>query len=627
MKSMKLKPSISEPFLKIGAALAGGILLFVLVIGIATTSFRTIYSGRIFPNIQIGWINLSGQAPIDAADLLRREIQYPEQGEITLQYDDLSWTATPAELGLFFSPQFNAELAFNTGREGNIARRIAAQIQILRHGMILAPQFVMDEKTGLEYLAGLAAEVNQPVMEASLELDGLEVLVQPGQIGREMDIQASLEVVGLQLQSMQDGSIPLIVTETYPVILDVTAQAEFARQILSQPLLLQIPDAAENDPGPWSIQPDKLVEMMIIERINTDNGGEYRIALDSEALREYLVEREGTINRIPKSARMYFDDETNELVLIEDDETGLVLDINQSIIDIQAQLLEGTHAIDLAVEKTFPGVTSEHTAEELGITELVSSQTSYFYGSDGSRINNIATAAAKFHGIFIAPGETFSMAEQLGDVSLDEGYSEAWIILGDRTIKGVGGGVCQVSTTLFRTVFFGGYQVVERHPHAYRVLYYEQNPNGSNNPKLAGLDATVYVPIVDFKFTNDSDHWLLMETYVYEGYRQLLWRFYSTSDGRTVNWSTTGLENKKDPPDPIYEENSDLAKGEIKQVDWAVDGATVTITRDVFRDGQKLWQDFFKTKYQPWAAICQYGPDTGNYPPENPDPDDPCKRK
>ena len=627
MKSMKLKPSISESLLKIGAALAGGILIFVLVIGIATTSFRAIYSGRIFPNIQIGWINLSGQAPIDAADLLKREIQYPEQGEITLQYDDLSWTATPAELGLFFSPQFNAELAFNTGREGNIARRIAAQIQILRHGMILAPQFVMDEKTGSEYLAGLAADVNQPVMEASLELDGLEVLVQPGQIGREMDIQASLEVVGLQMQSMQDGSIPLIVTETYPVILDVTAQAEFARQILSQPLLLQIPDAADNDPGPWSIQPDKLVEMMIIERINTDNGGEYRIALDSEALREYLVGREGTINRNPKSARMYFDDEIKELVLIEEDETGLVLDINQSIIDIQAQLLEGTHAIDLAVEKTFPGVTSEHTAEELGIIELVSSQISYFYGSDGSRINNIATAAAKFHGIFIAPGETFSMAEQLGDVSLDEGYSEAWIILGDRTIKGVGGGVCQVSTTLFRTVFFGGYQVVERHPHAYRVLYYEQNPNGSNNPKLAGLDATVYVPIVDFKFTNDSDHWLLMETYVYEDYRQLLWKFYSTSDGRTVNWNTTGLENKKDPPDPIYEENSDLAKGEIRQVDWAVDGATVTITRDVSRDGQKLWQDIFKTKYQPWAAICQYGPDTGNYPPENPDLDDPCKRK
>ncbi len=627
MKSMKHKPTIPENLLKIGAALVGGILLFILVIGLATMSFRAVYSGRIFPNIQIGWVNLSGQAPIDAADLLRREVPYPEQGEITLQYDDLIWSAAPAELGLFFSPQFNAELAFNAGREGNIARRIAAQIQILRHGMILAPQFVMDEKTGSEYLAGLAVEVNQPVMEASLELNGLEVVVQPGQIGREMDIPASLEVVRLQMQSMQDGSIPLIVTETYPAILDVTAQAEFARQILSQPLLLQIPDAAENDPGPWSIQPEKLVQMMIIERVTTDNGDEYRIALDSEALREYLVGREGKINQDPKNARMYFDDETEELVLIEEDETGLVLDINQSIIDIQAQLLEGTHEIDLAVEKTFPDITSEHTAADLGITELVSSQTSYYYGSDNSRINNISTAAAKFHGVFVAPGETFSMAEQLGDVSLDEGYSEAWIIFGDRTIKGVGGGVCQVSTTLFRTVFFAGYQVVERYPHAYRVLYYEQNPNGSNNSKLAGLDATVYVPLVDFKFTNDSDSWLLMETYVYEDYRQLLWKFYSTSDGRTVTLDTTGLKKKKDPPDPIYEENPDLAKGEIKQVDWAVDGATVTITRNVFRDEQKLWQDIFTTKYQPWAAICQYGPGTKNYPPENPDPDDPCKKK
>ncbi len=627
MKSMKLSPSLSKTLLKIGAALAGGILIFVLMIGIATMSFRAIYSGRIFPNIQLGWVNLSGQAPLEAADLLRREFQYPQQGEITLQYDDLSWTATPAELGMFFSPQYNAEIAFNTGREGNIARRIAAQIQILRHGIILAPQFVMDEQTGSEYLIGLAAEVNQPVMEASLELDGLEVLVQPGQIGREMDIQASLDVVALQMESMQNGSIPLIVTETYPAILDVTAQAEFARQILSQPLLLQIPDAADNDPGPWSIQPDKLVQMMVIERVSTGNGDEYRIALDSEALREYLVGREGTINQAPQNARMYFDDETKELVLIEDDQTGLELDIDQSIIDIQAQLSEGKHQIDLSVEKTFPAVTSEHTAEELGITELVSSQTSYYYGSDSSRINNIATAAGKFHGVFVAPGETFSMAGQLGDISLDEGYSEAWIIFGDRTIKGVGGGVCQVSTTLFRTVFFGGYPVAERHPHAYRVLYYEQNPNGSNNPKLAGLDATVYVPIVDFKFTNDTDQWLLMETYVYADYRQLVWKFYGTSDGRTVDWSTTGLKSKKDPPDPIYEENPDLAKGEIKQVDWAVDGATVTITRDVYRDGQKLWQDIFKTKYQPWAAICQYGPGTKNYPPENPDPDDPCKKK
>ena len=624
---MKTKPDHLRILVKTIAALAGGLLLFALVVSLFTLGFRAVYDGRVFPGIYLGWINLSGQTPTDAADLLKEEYTYPDQGKITLQYDDLSWEVSPAEIGLFFSPNYNAELAFQTGREGGITKRITAQIQVLRHGIILDPQFVLDEKTGTEYLEGIAAEVNQPAIEASLKLDGLEVLVQPGQIGREMDIPASLEVVALQMRTLQDGSIPLIVYETYPDILDVSAQAKTAREILSQPLVLKIPDATENDPGPWSLSPQQLVEMMIIERISTHDGDSYRITLDPEQLREYLEEKEKKINREPQNARMYFDDDTRKLVLIEKEIIGLALDIDQTIVGIEEQLATGNHEIALVIEKTRPDVTEMNTAEELGISELVSAETTYFYGSDSSRINNIATAAAKFHGVFIAPGETFSMAEQLGDISLDTGYAEAWIIFGDRTIKGVGGGVCQVSTTLFRTVFFGGFPVVERYQHSYRVLYYEQRPNGTNNPKLAGLDATVYVPLVDFKFTNDTEYWMLMETYVNKAQRRLTWKFYSTSDGRTVNWSTTGLKKKIDPPDPIYEENPELAKGVVKQVDWAVEGATVTVTRDVYRDGQKLWHDIFKTKYQPWAAVCQYGPGTNKMPPENPDPDNPCKKK
>ena len=613
--------------IRIIASLVGGMFLFSLVTGLATIGFLTIYQGRIFPGISMGWVNLSGQTPEDAADLLRKEYSYPEEGQITLQYDDLSWEIHPAELGLFFSPNFNAERAFNIGRKGLITDRIVAQIQVLRHGISLAPQFVMDEETGIQFLRGIAGDVNQDVVEASIQLNGLEVLVQPGQIGRELDIQASLDVVALQMRTLQSGSIPMIVNETYPEILDVSAQAEFAREILSQPLAIKIPDQTKSDPGPWTLAPESLVGMMILERISTDDGDSYRIALDSEKLREFLVARADKINRDSRNARLYFDDDTRELVLIEEEQTGLELDIDQSIVAIQEGLANGEHEIALVVERTLPVITKDTAAKELGITELVSSQTTYFMGSDSSRINNIATAAEKFHGIFVAPGETFSMAEQLGDVTLDEGYSEAWIIFGDRTIKGVGGGVCQVSTTLFRAVFFGGFPIVERHPHAYRVLYYEQNPNGSNNPKLAGLDATVYVPVVDFKFTNDTDDWLLMETYISKTGRWLTWKFYSTSDGRRVDWDTTGLKKKKDPPDPIYEENPELAKGEVKQVDWAVEGATVTVTRRVYRDGRELWEDIFKTKYQPWAAICQYGPGTKKMPPKNIDPDDPCKLK
>ena len=208
------------------------------------------------------------------------------------------------------------------------------------------------------------------------------------------------------------------------------------------------------------------------------------------------------------------------------------------------------------------------------------------------------------------------MADVLGDVSLDTGYAEALIILGDRTIKGVGGGVCQVSTTLFHAAFFGGYQIDLRWPHAYRVKYYEQTASGGHDEDLAGLDTTVFAPQVDFRFTNNSPNWLLMETY--PGNHSLTWKFYSTSDGRTVDWQTSGQQNIVEPPDPSYEENPDLAKDEIKQVDWAVDGADVSVTRNVTRDGSIIHNDTFETHYIAWQAKFSMDPERKSPHPSPP---------
>jgi vancomycin resistance protein YoaR len=200
------------------------------------------------------------------------------------------------------------------------------------------------------------------------------------------------------------------------------------------------------------------------------------------------------------------------------------------------------------------------------------------------------------------------MGDAMGDVSLDNGFAEALIIYGGRTIKGVGGGVCQVSTTLFRTVFFGGYPVVERYSHAYRVSYYERTVSGAVDPNLAGLDATVYFPLVDFKFTNDTPYWILMETYM--GESSLTWKFYSTSDGRSVTWETTGPQNVTPPPKPLFEENDELKAGQIKQVDWAANGADVDVTRTVWKNGAVYFNDEFRTHYEPWRAVCQVAPGT-----------------
>ena len=498
-------------------------------------------------------------------------------------------------------------------RQADYAVRAVLHVAQLEEGERMATSVIAEEENiPLPFLAKIVSQLSvKGILDA---MRGASGGVRLARLPRDISLLEVIEAI--------DGEISLVIEEDEPAILDVTAQAELARQMLSAPLVLSLPKAQEGDPGPWRFSPADLAEMLTIERVATPEGAAYRVGLDTTQLRAFLNEVAPSLTRQAANARFIFNDDTRELEVIQPAVTGQSLDVEASIQNINAALAAGEHQVTLDMEYTLPAVGNDATAAELGITELVNDEISYFRGSDSSRIQNIKTASSRFHGVLVAPGETFSMASVLGDVSLDTGYAEAWIIYGDRTIKGVGGGVCQVSTTLFRNVYFAGFPVVERHPHAYRVYYYEQT-YGGYDPGLAGLDATVYVPLVDFKFTNDTPYWLLMETYM--GDTWLQWKFYSTADGRSVQSRSSGLKNIQDPPDPVYIENPDLAKGTIKQVDWAVDGADVSVTRTVYRDGTLIIEDVFNTHYEPWRAVCEYGPGTAGMPPKRIDPNNPCK--
>ena len=588
-------------------ALAIGLALFTLSAALVPAVYGMAYADRIFPGVSVSGVDLSGLTVNEAAALLAQRLDYPQRGQIIFQEGQTLWTATPAQVGLFLDAQITASTAFQHGRSGGYLAQVAARWQAWSRGVSISPLFIFDQRVAQTYLQGIAADVDRPIIEASLGISGVEVIVRSGQVGRTLDVPAAILALDTQLKTLTDGIVPLVVHETPPVILDVTEQAELARQILSAPLVLRIPSAAPGDPGPWSFEPVTLAGMLAIERVQTEQGERYQVGVSSLALRSLLEQIAPSLVVYPKNARFIFNDDTRQLDLLEPGAIGRSLDIETSLAQINQQIAAGQHTIDLDMEYTNPPVTDDATAESLGITELVHAETSYFRGSAAERIQNITLASAHFHGILVAPGESFSMADVLGDVSLDSGYAEALIIFGDRTIRGVGGGVCQVSTTLFRAAFFAGFQIDERYAHAYRVGYYEQ-VYGGTNPDLAGLDATVYAPVVDFRFTNDTPYWLLMETYVSGA--TLTWKFYSTSDGRSVDWDTSGLQNVEEPPEPLYEENPDLPEGTIKQVDWAVDGADVTVTRTVTRDGAVLHSDTFRTHYQPWRAIYQYGPGT-----------------
>lgn len=590
----------------------GGFVIFMVLMIVWVLGYQLIYAGRIFPGVSVGGVDVSGLSRDEAISKLSQTLSYSHTGKILFRDGEKVWVASPSELGMVFDPTASAIAAYNYGRKGGLFVALTGQINSRGLGADVAPVVLFDQRVAYNYLQNIGLQVNQPVVEASLNIEGTNVIAQSGQYGRALNLDATLIYLGAQLQTFRDGEVTLVIQETAPKLLDVSSQADAARRILSAPLVIAVPNYREGDPGPWTYDVPVLANMMSVNIVDVNGTSQMQVGLEPTLLRNSLSDLKVYVDRIPKNARFIFDDATGQLQPISASAVGRVMDVEASIIAINEALLRGEHTVNLVLTEELPKIQDTATGTELGITQLVAQQTTYFYGSSAARIQNIEAAAANFHGVLVAPGEIFSMGNYMSDVSLENGYAEALIIYGGRTIKGVGGGVCQVSTTLFRTVFLAGFPVVERYSHAYRVSYYEMNASGNVDTNFAGLDATVYFPLVDFKFKNDTPYWMLMETYVNPAARTITWKLYSTSDGRSVTWDTTGPVNTVEPPESIFEENEELDFNEIKQIDYAAEGADVTVNRTVWRDGLVYFADQFITHYEPWAAICQYGPGTEN---------------
>ncbi|MDO8621483.1 MAG: VanW family protein [Candidatus Levybacteria bacterium] len=255
--------------------------------------------------------------------------------------------------------------------------------------------------------------------------------------------------------------------------------------------------------------------------------------------------------------------------------------------------------ISIPVKILKPKITIDKI-NNLGIKELIGEGNSLFQHSIVNRVYNVTLAATRLNGILVAPNEVFSFNKALGDVSAFTGYQQAYVIENGRTVLGDGGGVCQVSTTLFRAVLNAGLPIIERHAHAYRVGYYEQD-------SPPGIDATVYSPNVDFKFKNDTDKYILIQTSINPDIEQLTFSLYGTTDGRSVTLTKPIVTNEVPPPPDVYQDDPTLPKGTIKQIDFSAWGANVSFARTVMKDNKEYLSDKFTSNFQAWRAIYLRG--------------------
>lgn len=256
--------------------------------------------------------------------------------------------------------------------------------------------------------------------------------------------------------------------------------------------------------------------------------------------------------------------------------------------------------IEIPIKIIKPKISTE-SVNTFGIKELIASGSSHFAHSIPGRIYNISLAAGRIDGALIPPGQIFSFNNTLGDITSFTGYQQAYIIKDGKTVLGDGGGVCQVSTTLFRTVLNAGLTILERNPHSYRVGYYEQD-------SPPGLDATVYYPGVDFKFKNDTKNYILIQSSIDPAEEKLTFYLYGTKDSRNVSISKPVITNEAPPPSPAFQDDPTLSPGETRQIDFAAWGSKITFYRTVSKDGKTILSDKFVSNYQPWQAVYLRGP-------------------
>ncbi|HET8606245.1 MAG TPA: VanW family protein [Gaiellaceae bacterium] len=439
-----------------------------------------------------------------------------------------------------------------------------------------------DQALGLK-VAQLAARVDRSPREAALVRHGLSVELVPGRTGRVLDRAAAdrLVVDALGSLSRSPGVIRLPVVARRPKIAaaDLRPALRQARLALSAPVRLVSGSTA------WRLPRWRLATLLELPA-----DGRTQLRIGGPAATDYFGRLEKSVGHAPVDARFAVD---GPQVRIVPSRPGVGLDVLHSVSAIlAAATTPGNRTATLVTERTLPKRTTAD-AQKMGITGLVSSYET-FYGGIPNRLHNVALVAHLIDGALIKPGQEFSFNKTTGERSAAKGFLEAPVIVNGELQTGLGGGVCQVSTTVFNAAFQAGLSITERTNHALYISHYP-----------LGRDATVDYPNVDLRFVNDTGHWLLLRTFVGTG--SLVVDLYGTPVHRKVEVDTAPL--RVVAPFPVKKvKDPTLPKGQQVVEQAGVPAQATSVRRRVYAaNGKLLYDSTWYSSYRAEPEVLQVG--------------------
>lgn len=574
-------------------------VIFTLLLG----AFRYRYLDLITPGVTAFGVELGGMSREEALETLSQRFTYDQTTVFTFRDGNRTWELSARDLGLSFDVEATVDEALAQTQPDDHLNGLLHQFNVWQNGYAVTPIIRYDQTSALNHILQIAQAVNQPAQSASLQIDEqFNVTTIPPQSGRILDVEASLKLLNNAILALNGSTeIPLITHETLPKIGAVDHAIGRIEAALSSDLSLTATSETGEVLGPWTISPTQIASLLEIELINLPDGTQqYTVNADLSGFATTLEQLAPALMTLPADGRFQFDPITRQLIPIKAPVVGRALNVEATLERLQNAVFNTVNReIPMVFDYVQPRYHANVTAAELGITELIGEATTYYTGSGPNRRHNIAEGTARINGVIIGPNEEFSFNDLVGEISFESGFKEGAVIIGNSTVAGVGGGICQVSTTVFRAALNGGYWITERNTHAYRVHYYELNGQPT------GMDAAIWSPDRDFKFLNDTPHHLLIEAVISPNNSELTFRIYSTSIGRQVTISEPQIQNIVEIPATRYVLNPDLQAGEIYQVEVPAEGMDVTVTRRVTEADGTTRTDRVFTHYLPWRAVYE----------------------
>ncbi len=555
---------------------------------------QTAYQGRALPGVHVGVLQLAGLTEADAGGVLDVAAHPLLASPAIFVLGSREWRPTAQEMGISLDTAQMARDALAAGRTGFwLLRWPQEAIAAARHQDV-ALRATVDRAQASAFLSAVALEVDRSAVNAALSVRNGQIVVGQSTSGRNVDIPATLKQIRSPRALDDVQRVDVVVATTDPALPD-TAVGEakaLVAKLLAAPLTLHLGQSA------WTLSPTALGNMIDFRRVEAAGATHLEAVLNEAKVAAFVKGIAADVDKPGVEAQLRWT--AAGTTVIRESSNGVKLDQQAAVRAIVTQAATDSREIALSTSIMRPAVSSENVAQ-LGIREPIAAGSSKFAGSSLERINNIKVASSRLDGTVIPAGSTFSFLTSLGPITKENGYMEGLTILGDETVPGIGGGVCQVSTTVFRAAFYAGLPIVERHQHAYRVGYYEQD----GSP--VGFDAAVYDPGVDLRFKNDTGAAILLQSTFDTASSTLTFKLYGTGAGREVKLTPTRANEVKAGPRLPDVPDATLPKGTRKQLEWKADGVDATIRRTVLQGAQTLLADSFFSRYAPWQEKWAIG--------------------